>query len=237
MSLAGIWFVTPRVLRQWQVWHLARLCAARRAIVLTYDDGPSGTTTGLLDLLALRGVRAGFFVIGNRAEARPELIARLLAEGHEICNHTQTHLNALKVWPLATVTDQRLGRQTLARLGVKPGPFRPPYGKTTLATLLDLWINGEKPFFWTIDTRDSWEKPRSVGEVLGMIRAQGGGVVLMHDFDSAPRGADGYRHSERVLQMTAAIIDFAAAENFKLLCIGELDPDHGRRRPRSIARE
>lgn len=223
LALPLIWFLAPLGLRRLQVRNLSRLCAGRRAIILSYDDGPSPeVTAALADLLACHNARATFFVIGNRAEADPALVARLLADGHEIGNHTQSHLNAWKTWPLAAVRDLRAGRQTLARLGASPRQFRPPYGKTTPATLLDLWANGEAPAFWTIDTRDSWESPRTVAEVLDMIAQQGGGVVLMHDFAFAPRRVEDHRHPEHILRMTAAIIDFAAERNFALLRLSDL---------------
>ena len=57
--------------------------------VLTFDDGPDPTTTpALLEVLRRRGARATFFLIGERASAHPELVARIAAEGHEIGNHT-----------------------------------------------------------------------------------------------------------------------------------------------------
>jgi peptidoglycan/xylan/chitin deacetylase (PgdA/CDA1 family) len=223
LIILTVWFLAPLLLRRWQTRHLVSLCASKKAIVLTFDDGPSlEATPALADLLAQHGTRASFFVVGNRAEANPGLVARLLSEGHEIGNHTQTHLNAWKVSPLASLRDIRAGRRTLALLGVPHGSFRPPYGKTTLATLLDLWISREKPAFWTIDTRDSWEHPRSVAEVLEMIEHQGGGVVLMHDFGAAPRGAADHNHPEHVLQMTKAIISYANDQNFALGRFGDL---------------
>ena len=57
--------------------------------VLTFDDGPDpATTPALLEVLRRRGARATFFLIGERASAHPELVARIAAEGHEIGNHT-----------------------------------------------------------------------------------------------------------------------------------------------------
>ena len=78
------WFVLPWLLRRRAVHHLHRLCAARRAIVLTYDDGP-GTrlSPALADLLARHGVRATFFVIGARAAGQPQVVQALQAAGQE----------------------------------------------------------------------------------------------------------------------------------------------------------
>ncbi len=223
LTLPALWFGVPLAQRRWQVRRLGAFCAVHRVIVLTYDDGPSPeATTALADLLVRRGVAASFFMIGARAVVHPGLVARLLAEGHEIGNHTQSHLNAWKTPPLAPVRDLRAGARTLRHLGVPAGPFRPPYGKITLATLLALWIGRCRTAFWTIDTRDSWEQPRSVAEVLDRIGHQGGGVVLMHDFAFSPRGAANHHHADHVLKMTEAILDFAAAQNFRLLRFGDL---------------
>lgn len=229
LILLVLWFGVPLVLRRRQVRRLSAYCAAHRVIVLTYDDGPSPeTTTVLADLLARRGAVASFFVIGAQAVAHPSLVARLLAEGHEIGSHTQSHLNAWKASSWASVRDLWAGQRSLIHLGVPAGPFRPPYGKTTLATLLALWVGGCRMAFWTIDTRDSWEHPRSVARVLDMIEHQGGGVVLMHDFAFPPRGAADHHHPEHVLKMTEAILDFAEAQNFRLLRFGDLSASGGK---------
>jgi len=223
LILPALWFGVPLALRRLQVRRLSVFCAAHRVIVLTYDDGPSPeTTTALADLLARRGAVASFFMIGARAVAHPGLVARLLTEGHEIGNHTQLHLNAWKTPPLAPVRDLRVGAHTLRYLGVPAGPFRPPYGKTTLATLLALRVERCRTAFWTIDTRDSWEQQRSVVEVLDRIEHEGGGVVLMHDFAFPPRGAADHHHPEHVLKMTEAILDFAAAQNFRVLRFSDM---------------
>ncbi|MGI6264700.1 MAG: polysaccharide deacetylase family protein, partial [Acutalibacteraceae bacterium] len=63
----------------------------RKMVAFTFDDGPSENTAGLLDALKERGVHATFFVIGQQAEQRPELVARMAAEGHEVGNHSYSH--------------------------------------------------------------------------------------------------------------------------------------------------
>ena len=233
LILPVLWFGIPLILRRWQVRGLTSYCAAHRVIVLTYDDGPSPeTTTALAHLLARRGAVASFFMIGARAATHPSLVARLLADGHEVGSHTQSHLNAWKASPGAPVRDLWAGQRTLMHLGAPAGPFRPPYGKTTLATQLALWIGRCPTAFWTIDTRDSWEQPRSVAEVLEMIMRQGGGVVLMHDFAFAPRGAADHDHPDHILKMTDAILDLAAAYDFSVRRFGDMggSAENGRKR-------
>jgi peptidoglycan/xylan/chitin deacetylase (PgdA/CDA1 family) len=97
-------------------------------IALTFDDGPSEWTPAILDLLAEHRARATFFVLGESAEARPELLERIRAQGHELGNHTWSHP------PLTGEPDDRV-RQELSRTsalietatGVAPALWRAPY--------------------------------------------------------------------------------------------------------------
>ncbi len=217
------WFALPWLLRRRAVQHLGSLCAARRAIVLTYDDGPGKQLSpALADLLARHGVKATFFMIGARAVQQPQIVNDLQSAGQEIGSHTQAHLNAWKAPPLAPVRDIRAGRETLARLGAPSALFRPPFGKATLATLMHGWLNRLTFAYWTVDSRDSWETPSSVANVLARIEAQGGGVVLMHDCDAPPRSLAPEGHPDHVLRLTEAIIAFAAEKKFSIVTFGAL---------------
>src|SRR5690606_34602605 len=73
---------------------LTRLPATAPAVWLTIDDGPSDDTLALLDLLDAHGARATFFLVGERAAARPELVRAIAARGHGIGNHSRTHPQA-----------------------------------------------------------------------------------------------------------------------------------------------
>ena len=69
-----------------------RLNTDQRIVALTYDDGPNPPYTDqLLDVLAKHNVKATFFMIGNRIERHPETVRRVIAEGHEVGNHTYSH--------------------------------------------------------------------------------------------------------------------------------------------------
>lgn len=219
-----LWFAQPHLLRRRRIRRLVARCAARRAIVLSYDDGPGAELTpALLDLLARRGARASFYMIGRESLARPATVARVLAGGHEVANHTQEHLNAWKVWPWRALRDLHAGRATLDRLGAAPRSFRPPYGKMTPLTWLATWRSRERIAFWTVDSRDSWEVPLPIPEVLAQIDTLGGGVVLMHDCDCPPRARSGHDHGAHVLALTEAILDMAALRGFAILRLCDLE--------------
>ena len=104
-------------------------------MVLSYDDGP-GTrlTPALLDLLAQYEVRATFFASGNAVNGNEGILDRIVAEGHELGCHSQEHFNACKRVPTRGVADIRSGYRSLDRWVPANGPFRPPYGKLTLAS-------------------------------------------------------------------------------------------------------
>ncbi len=215
--LPGLWFLLPFGLRHLQTYALRATCRNARAIVLTYDDGPSrSVSVPLLDLLSEEKATATFFVLGRNAGESPDLIARLKADGHEIANHTQNHSNAWKTAPWTSISDTKAGRDTLRGLGVQTDLFRPTYGKTTLASLYYQLRDRVRFAFWTVDTRDSWDR-RPIREVLDEIDENGGGVVLMHDFDTPKRGPDKDEHLTYLLNMTRAIIRHAR-ENDLTLC-------------------
>ena len=72
--------------------NIVRLNTNQRSVALTYDDGPNPPDTDeLLDVLAKHNVKATFFLIGNRIERHPETVNRMIAEGHQIGNHTYSH--------------------------------------------------------------------------------------------------------------------------------------------------
>ena len=72
--------------------NIVHLNTDQRVVALTFDDGPSPPYTGqLLDVLAKHNVKATFFLIGNRVEKHPEIARRVIAEGHQVGNHTYSH--------------------------------------------------------------------------------------------------------------------------------------------------
>src|SRR5690606_28515989 len=108
LLLSHALFVVP-VFLPWSGFYgpaLVRLADVGQAVWLTIDDGPSDDTVPILDLLDRHGARATFFLVGARAQARPELVQEILRRGHGIGNHSHTHPQA-HFW--------RLGPRAMAR--------------------------------------------------------------------------------------------------------------------------
>ena len=156
-------------------------------IALTFDDGPSIHTQALLDALYERGVPATFFVLGQRVAARPDLAQRIVAEGHEIGNHSFSHLHLTQVGT-ATIRNELLQTRRVIEqaTGVQTTLFRPPYGSHNATVRTVAAEFGYPLILWSVDTRD-WER-RDVNAILrhffhpnGQARVQDGDVILMHD--------------------------------------------------------
>ena len=149
-------------------------------VYLTFDDGPHPTyTPQVLDILARRGARATFFVLGSLAEARPELVARIVAEGHTVANHAWNHEN-LAGLPRSSF-DDTIGR-TQAVLADRATPcLRPPYGSIDAFTREWAASAGLDLVLWTVDTND-WRRPGA--QVIAdriVAGAADEAIVLMHD--------------------------------------------------------
>lgn len=222
LLLAALWFLAPFALRTLAEKRLAALCRSRRAIVLTYDDGPGEVLTPrLLQLLKSRNAKATFYALGRNASRNPQVLRAVIAAGHDAGSHTHDHSNAWKVLPWRAARDVRTGIETLEKFGGDIRAFRPPFGKLTVAGLFQGAIRGLSYGWWTIDSRDSWAR-RPITDVVAEIAARGGGVVLMHDFDSYEKSPANPSHVEHVLELTGRILDLAQQQGFHIVPLSAL---------------
>jgi peptidoglycan/xylan/chitin deacetylase (PgdA/CDA1 family) len=160
-------------------------------VSLTYDDGPDPEfTPGILTALAAHGARATFFVMVEPAEAHPELIARILAEGHELGLHGMDHTR-LTGMPLHRATariwaaKRRLERVAGRRITL----FRPAYGAQTVPQYLATRALGLEVVIWSAWAQD-WDG--STAEVIAeraLRSLHRGGILLLHDASGDGVGA------------------------------------------------
>jgi peptidoglycan-N-acetylglucosamine deacetylase len=112
---------------------VSRGLSEKKAVALTFDDGPDPVSTPkLLDLLAKYQVRATFFVTGKKAEKFPEMIRDILSHGHTIGNHTYSHDNFIMLKKShALMKEIEDTQKVLHQFGIAPIAFRPPVGVTS----------------------------------------------------------------------------------------------------------
>jgi peptidoglycan/xylan/chitin deacetylase (PgdA/CDA1 family) len=162
-------------------------------VALTFDDGPDPASTPLfLELLAARGIRATFFLLGSMVARTPSLAAEIAAAGHETAVHGWDHRYLLLRSHGGTRDDIRRAADIVAdATGTAPALFRPPYGVLTTSALLTAGRLGLTTLLWGSWGRE-WAPgatPESVYATLTRTLA-GGVTVLLHDSDcTSPPGS------------------------------------------------
>jgi len=161
------------------------------ALALTFDDGPDPVwTPKILDVLAEHHVHATFFVVGTAAAEHPDLVRRMIEEGHEVGVHTFTHVDLATVPQWRRDLEFRAAQSALAGAsGITSSLFRPPYSSSpaaltdgTWSVIVDAADRGYVSVLSSLDSRD-WERP-GVAQIVHNATPTGGDsgdVLLMHD--------------------------------------------------------
>jgi peptidoglycan/xylan/chitin deacetylase (PgdA/CDA1 family) len=155
---------------------------------MTFDDGPHATNTPrLLDILKQRNIKATFYVVGQNAREYPQIIRRILAEGHEIGNHTWDH-QSLSAMSAEKAHDElaKTHQAVLDASGYAMRTMRPPYGATNLRVKQQCWDQfGYATILWSVDPFD-WKRPGSkVVEQRIVSGAHPGAIILSHDIHAS----------------------------------------------------
>lgn len=170
-----------------------------KGVWLTIDDGPSDDTRSLLDVLDAHGAKATFFLVGERAAARPDLVREIAARGHGIANHSQTHPQAM-FWALGPARMRReildCQRTLTAITGQAPVWFRSVVGHTNPFVHAPLREAGLARVGWTARGFDA-VKP-DIAAVVARIDADlmDGAIVLLHE---------GARHGRNVAMVEGVL--------------------------------
>jgi peptidoglycan/xylan/chitin deacetylase (PgdA/CDA1 family) len=170
------------------------LPAGDKNLYLTFDDGPTpGVTEFALDALAAAGAKATFFCLGSKAEAHPELMARIAAEGHAIGNHSYSHPNGWKTRDAEYLSDvERAAAVIPSRL------FRPPYGRIKI-TQIEALRSQYHIVMWDViggDFDEDISRERCLQNMLD--NAKPGSIIVLHD---SPKSAEKMKYAlPRVLE-------------------------------------
>jgi peptidoglycan-N-acetylglucosamine deacetylase len=153
-----------------------------KRISLTFDDGPAERFTAqVLDILREHHVPATFFVCGRNVEKHPELLQRIVAEGHEVGNHTYSH-------PFVYFKSRRRMAEEIDRtqtviervVSLRPKVFRPPYGARWFGLVPILLERGMHLILWSATGYD-WKKDVEGITDSTLRELKPGAVILLHD--------------------------------------------------------
>ncbi|HEY0216146.1 MAG TPA: polysaccharide deacetylase family protein [Cellulomonas sp.] len=212
---------------------------AERVVSLTYDDGPDpAQTPALLDLLADRGVHATFFVLADAADAHPDLVRRIVADGHELALHGADHTRLSRLpdaEAVARIADAK--RRVEAVAGVPVRLFRPPYGAHTVGALRGWRRLGLDVVIWSGWATD-WDDD-TVEAVADRAYAavHPGGILLLHDTRGDPETLEPGKRLPTFSRaaVSARLLDALEAERWTVATTGALLA--GRPRVRAVIRE
>lgn len=157
-------------------------------IAFTFDDGPHPVwTERLLDGLKARGIRATFFVIGESAEEYPDLIQRMLDEGHQVGNHTYSHVQLTACNEEEAIEEIKKTQEVIYQAaGFIPQYIRPPFGSWNEMlqeeTSLEAVLWDVDPYDWKVQNTDAIVK--SILE-----QTEDGSIILLHDVYETSVGA------------------------------------------------
>ncbi|MFI6893141.1 polysaccharide deacetylase family protein [Streptomyces sp. NPDC050256] len=156
-----------------------------KGVNITIDDGPDPNwTPQVLQLLKDNGVKATFCMVGTQAQAYPNLVKKVVADGHRLCNHTVSHDTAMDKKSEAYQAKEILDAErmiTKASGGVRPQYYRAPGGAFTPYSRHLAASRGMRPLGWNVDTKD-FERP-GVDTMVATVKREisDGPTVLFHD--------------------------------------------------------
>ena len=183
----------------------------RKAVALTFDDGPSPKTTPIaLEFLKKYNAKGTFFMVGHAVEGNEEIVKQVVAEGHQIGNHSWNHPVLTKISlekAKSQINDTTAALKKASGLDVHI--MRPPYGaiNETIQAAVD-----QSFILWDVDTLD-W-KNRNTASIMKEVRkAQPGSIILMHDIH------------QTTIDALPLILQYLTEQGFEMVTIEELMGD------------
>lgn len=168
-------------------FHIKSYCGnpleKKKIIALTFDDGPNENTLSILDILKKMNVKAAFFCIGKNIKKHPEILKRIMEEGHIVGNHSYSHSNFFDFYRKNRLIEEIQKTDALIESisGKKTQLFRPPYGVTNPSIRRALEVTKHKVIGWNIRSLDGILKDEKIIFARIKNRIAPGGIVLLHD--------------------------------------------------------
>lgn len=196
----------------WDVTTVSRGNWRHKSIALTFDDGPDGEATPkILETLKQYNVRATFFIIGERAKTFQDLLIRIAREGHEIGNHSYSHVN------LTHVTKEEAAREIskcsilIEKITGQPSLFfRPPGGRYNKTITRITKTLGLTTVLWTVNSGDYLNPGELFIQKKILRRTKNGSILLFHD------------SVEQTLNILPQVLQQLKQKGYKFVTLSEL---------------
>lgn len=192
----------------------------QKVVALTFDDGPySPYTEQLLDILQENNISATFFLVGENVEKHPEVVKRIVDEGHQIGNHTYHHVDLLKKDSKTIEEEIDRTSKAIAKItGVVPHLVRPPHGFRDPVVMDIMAERHLKVVEWSVMSRD-WTNP-GVEVIVDrtLQKVKNGSIILLHDGDGIASKAS----RQQSVEATRRIIQNLTAQGYKFVTVDEI---------------
>lgn len=202
MATASLYYATFAVRSQWWGPTYWRGRTDTNSVALTFDDGPSPDTERILDALGAHEASATFFMVGREVESLPGIAQRVLAEGHEVGNHSYSHSSFLYQRGSKTREQIQRAQEAIAEtVGVIPRLARPPYGVRTPAYFRAARALDLQTVQWDVAGFD-WKRitPRQISDNV-LRKARPGSIILLHDGDGDGAGKNTRKNTAEALPL------------------------------------
>jgi peptidoglycan/xylan/chitin deacetylase (PgdA/CDA1 family) len=153
-----------------------------KKVLLTFDDGPHANTIKVLEVLKKYDVKAVFFIIGKNIQANEAILKQIVADGHQIGNHSFSHHNFIDLWSTKKVTEDFASCQKLIEQ-YQPNTklFRPPYGVTNPNIAKALKQLNLQSIGWNVRSYDTSIKDVEKIKQRVLAQLKPGAIILLHD--------------------------------------------------------
>ena len=217
ITAAGLWRISNSRTFQFFGEIVPRVKTSRKIVALTFDDGPTSEGTGqILTILSEEHVKATFFVIGGELEQNLEEGKKIVAAGHELGNHSYSHVRMLLVTP-SFVRDEIERTDQLIRNTGYQGEilFRPPYGKKLFTLPYYLSRTGRKTITWDIEPDSYPEIAADAERIANYVAAavRPGSIIILHVM---------YPNRRESLKSVKRIVERLRAEGYEFKTVSEL---------------
>jgi peptidoglycan/xylan/chitin deacetylase (PgdA/CDA1 family) len=184
----------------------------RKAIAITFDDGPHEKTSEVLDVLSKFKAKGTFFCIGQQIEKHPEILKRIIAEGHVVGNHSYSHSNKNGFFSTQKIVSEIEQTNTMIFqfINNKPKLYRPPFGVTNPNIARAVAKTNQVIIGWNIRSLDTViENENTILERI-KNKVKPGAIILLHDT------------SAKTVSVLEQLLLFLQSESYEMVTVDDL---------------